>query len=94
MKTYLRFSLHKGTEIPQDVIDALPKFGAADCIIGELRETVDVDVSLEDSREFLRSTGGWEDSELNNLDENKNRLLWIACLDCRENETTYFYMGA
>jgi len=34
----------------------------------------------------LRETGGWEDSELQDHEQNKRRLLWLACGDI-EDET-------
>jgi ABC-type enterochelin transport system permease subunit len=51
-------------------------------------------VSLEDSIKYLQTLGAWEDTELQDLEENKMRLLWIAILDCKENNTQYWYMGS
>jgi hypothetical protein len=90
----LNFKLNGETYIPKRVREAVPLSGAADNAIAEMRRHVTVNVSLADSIAFLKSYGAWELSELQDLDSNIDRLLWLACLDCQENGSAYFYMGA
>lgn len=89
----ISFKLHGETELPQSVIDAVPQSGAADSAISELMRLHSIDVSLSDSIKYLRSYGAWDDSELQDLEANKARILWLAALDCKEQGTTFFYMG-
>jgi hypothetical protein len=56
-------------------------------------ETYNIEVSEEDVRKFLKSYGAWDAEDLKDYDVNLLRLVWIATLNCKENETTYFYMG-
>lgn len=92
MKT-LKFKLNNETYIPKSIWSCVPQSGPADAAIADLRTIVHVEVSLEDSQKYLRTTGTWELEELLDLDCNIDRLLWLACLDCRENKTNYWYMG-
>ena len=92
-KTVVKFELHGETEIPQDMIDSVPRSGPADTAVSDLRQVYEIEVSHEDVKLFLRSYGALDDEELANFDDCIDRLIWLACLDCRENDTTYFYMG-
>lgn len=89
----ITFKLHQETKLPKNFINAIPKQGKADSYVDELLKKYRVKVSLEDSREFLKSYGAWDEEELSDLESNIQRLVWLACLDCQENKTTYFYMG-
>lgn len=92
-KPKLSFKLNQETKLPKRVIDDAPMQGPFDDYAEYLLGIYDVQVSLADSIEFLRRYGAWEDSELQDLETNKARILWLACLDCKERETRYFYMG-
>lgn len=92
MKT-LKFKLHSEIEFPQDLVDGAPTQGPFDSYADEILQDFHVEVSLADSIKYLKSTGGWEASELQDLETNKARLLWLALLDCKENESTFWYMG-
>jgi len=93
MKTRIVFKIHTETELPQNFIDSMPRQGQADETCETLLKEYDIDVSLEDSTKYLKSLGAWDNEELTDLELNKMRLIWIACLDCQENETNRFYMG-
>jgi hypothetical protein len=94
MKTAIVYKLNQEMELPQNVIDDAPLSGPFDDYADYLLKTYDVQVTLADSIAFLREYGAWDESELQNSDDNKARILWLSCLDCKENETPYFYMGA
>lgn len=34
-----------------------------------------------------------DDSELQNLEDNIKRILWVTICDCKEQETTWAYLG-
>lgn len=49
-------------------------------------------IPAQDIRKELSEYGAWDESELSNDDDNKARILWIACCNIREelnHETTY-----
>lgn len=92
MKT-IEFKLNDFTTLPQDVIDSVPMSGPADSAVADLREAYDFQCTLQDSIKFLSSYGAWEPEELQDLDSNLDRIVWLAALDCRENDSTEFYMG-
>jgi hypothetical protein len=89
----IEFKLHGETELPQNLIDSIPSSGAADNAVAEARQYFNIEVPENDLRRFLKRYGAWDAEELSDHDANIDRLIWLACLDCRENETTYFYMG-
>ncbi len=93
MKEIISFKINSETEIPQDVIDDAPRTGPFDEYADYLYETFEVECSLADSIKYLKSTGAWEKSELQDLELNIKRVLWLAVMDCKENKTNYFYMG-
>jgi hypothetical protein len=93
MKTTIEFKLHQETELPQDFIDSVPRSGRADEAVKYIQYDYNVECDKEDLIKFLKSYGAWESSELQDHNDNIDRLIWLACLDCQENETTYFYMG-
>jgi len=93
MKKVIRFKINEDTEIPQDCIDSIPTSGAADEAIRELRRQYDVEVDARELKSHLKIYGAWDESELGDHDSNIDRLLWIACLDCAENNTNTWYMG-
>ena len=92
-KTTIKYELNKEIELPQDFIESIPMQGQADTFVAEVKQDYIVECSLEDSKAYLKNFGAWSDDELNNLDSNIDRLIWISCLDCQEQKTTYFYMG-
>lgn len=89
----IKFVMNQDTELPQEIIDDAPSQGRFDDYADYLCETFDVQVTLEDSIKYLKGLGAWDLDELQDLELNKRRLLWVACLDCKENETNYWYMG-
>ena len=92
-KQKLQFRLHKETEFPQDLIDGIPSSGPADEFIDQAMSSYHVDCSLDDSIKYLKTFGVWSIDELQDLDANISRLLWTALLDCKEQNTNYWYMG-
>lgn len=92
MKT-LTFKLHNEIEFPQELVDDAPKQGPFDEYAEHILSTFDIQVTLDDSISYLKRLGAWELSELQDLELNKSRLLWIALLDCKENGVNYWYMG-
>ena len=93
MNKKIIFQLHKETKLPKKLIDDAPSSGPFDDYADWILKNYDVIVSLEDSKKHLKSYGAWHGNELNNLEENKARLLWVSILDCKEEKTQYFYMG-
>jgi hypothetical protein len=89
----IHFKLNQEMEFDQELIDDAPNQGRFDEYAEYLLSSFDVQVDLNESVKYLRSTGGWEDSELQDIELNKARLLWIALLDCKEQSTNYWYMG-
>ena len=93
MKKVINFEYGSEVELPGKLIREAPASGRFDDYAKYLRTVLDVRVTLEDSQKYLKHVGAWEDDELQDLDDNIDRLLWIAFLDCQERETTFWYMG-
>lgn len=93
MKRVVKFKANEETELPGEAIESVPSQGAADDAVEYLRSALDVEVDAEELKEFLSCYGAWNDEELSDHDNNIERLLWLACLDCQENNTTTFYFG-
>lgn len=91
----LIFTLHKETKIPKRIRETVPRSGSADESVKYLRKNNDILVSPEDVQEYLSYIGAWTKDELKESSHETNieRLLWIACLNCQENKTCWFYMG-
>ena len=92
MKT-IKFKLNSETRLTKKIVDDAPRQGPFDGYAEYLLATYDIDVTLEDSIEYLKEFGAWDDEELQDLETNKARILWQACLSCKEEKTLYFYMG-
>jgi hypothetical protein len=92
MKT-ITYTLHGKTKLPKKFINAIPRSGQADSSVADLRTMYNVECNPSHLVEYLKSYGSWGDSELQNHDDNIDRLIWLSCLDCQENNTNYFYMG-
>ncbi len=87
------FKLHSETIIPQDWIETMPMSGAADYAVSEIKSTYKVVVSKENVKKYLKAFGAWDTKELLDHDKNIDRLIWLATLDCKENNNNVFYMG-
>lgn len=94
MRQQIVFKLHSDVELPQDLIDGVPMSGRADDSVSDLRDAYDIQCDPTELRIFLKSYGAWSEQDLADHEANLDRLVWLACLDCQEQETTYFYMGA
>lgn len=83
------------TEFPQDWIDSIPKQGAADTAISQIMMHNTVRCNRVAAIRYLANIGFDEPEELEQeTDETlTSRVLWIALLDCRENDTNEWYMG-
>ena len=92
-KETLIFKINREIELPQDIIDDAPNQGPFDDYAEYLVNRFNIEMSLNDSIKYLKEFGAWDLSEMQDLDTNILRVLWIACLDCKENKTNYFYMG-
>ena len=90
----ISFKFNSETELPQDMIDGAPSNGPFDSYAEDLLDTYDIDVTLADSIKYLKEFGVWELDELQDIELNKARILWQACLYCKEEKTQYFYMGS
>ena len=93
MKETIVYKLNQEVELPQDFIDSIPSQGRADDAVKDIQESYSVECDETDLIKYLKSTGGWDESELQDHDSNIDRLIWISCLDCQEQNTTYWYMG-
>ena len=84
----------------RDSIRQLPTECIADCS-GSGDHTDDVkfwveelnfDGSVELFKEHLEQYGAWDDEQLKDHEENKQRVLWIWATDCAENPDDYDYL--
>ncbi len=86
----VKFKLNSETKIPKYWIDNIPESGAADYAVAEIRKKYTIEVSDSDLKKCIGAYSDWDTS---NRDDNIDRLIWIATLDCRENNETYWYMS-
>lgn len=89
-KKKIKFNLHKETKIPKYWMDNIPESGAADSAVAHIRELYEIVVSDSDLVACISNYSDWDTS---NRDDNIDRLIWIATLDCKENNESYWYMG-
>lgn len=86
------FVANRETEFPQDLIKNAPKQGPFDEFAEYILSNYTVKINTEDAREYLKECGV-DGVESKDEEELKSYLLWISILDCKENETNYWYMG-
>ena len=89
----LRFRYGKETKIPRVILKDAPRSGPFDDYGASILADYDIDVPLEDSIKYLKNIGCWEPEELQDLEANKARLIWLSVMECLENKTNLFYMG-
>ena len=83
------------TEFPADWIDSIPTSGPADTAISQIMMYNTVKCDRTAAINYLADIGFDEPEELQQESDETltSRVLWIALLDCRENESTEWYMG-
>lgn len=89
----IKFKLHNQTRLPKRLIDSVPLSGPADNAIKEILQHYNIECDSEELKKFLKSYGAWDSEDLQDHDTNLSRLIWLSALDCKEQKTTYFYMG-
>ena len=92
---HITFKLNEFTELPQDRIDSLPRWGSCDTAISQIMMFDTVKCDRSDAINYLTHIG-YDDPEQLQIESNETltgRVLWLACLDCRDNGSTQFYMG-
>lgn len=77
------FNYIDGIELPQWVVDSCPQSGSCDNAIAEFREDDEVaeelsKIDAEKLKTELKEYGAWTDEELEDHNENLDRILWIA----------------
>jgi len=87
------FKINSECELPMDFINAIPRSGAADDSVDWLIKNYDVECPEVDAITYLERVGAWDSNELKDHEANLGRLIWIACLECQENKSKYWYMG-
>ena len=55
-------------------------------------ERLNFDGPVELFKEYLDGFGAWDDEELKNHEENKQRVLWTWACNCDENPGDYDYL--
>lgn len=76
-------------EFSRDEFGSVPNSGPADDAVAELAEKQNIGeefakYSDENISECLEEYGAWTRDELKDRQANIERLIWIACLDLRE----------
>ena len=78
-------------EIPVEAIGDCSHQGACDKDVDFWQRSGEIDfseISDSDLVEELTDTGGADLWDLSDRDDNEQRILWIACCDLKEEETT------
>jgi hypothetical protein len=91
----LTINFNDFTEFPQDWIDSIPKQGAADTAISQIMMYNTVKCDRDGAINYLAGIGFDDSEELQQESDETltSRILWIALLDCRENEINEAYLG-
>jgi len=89
----IKYKLHSEVKLPKKFIDSIPRQGRADDAVKDIQTIYNVECDKDELIKYLKSTGGWSLDELQDHDDNIDRLIWISCLDCQEQSTTCWYMG-
>ena len=84
----------------RDSTRQLPPECIADCsgsgdrtdIVKRWVERLNFDGPVELFKEYLDGFGAWDDEELKDHEENKQRVLWTWACNCNENPGDYDYL--
>lgn len=71
--------------IPHPAIEACAHSGPCDDDVAHWLPLIVWHASDERLRRILKESGGWDDSELTDRWTNRERVLWLACWDIKEN---------
>lgn len=101
MREIIEFKINSEVKLPIEMVNDAPRSGPFDEYAEWLLANYNVQCSLKDSIEHLKEYGAWSNEELQDLELNKQRLLWIACMDIKEisddyakdDNFYYWYMG-
>ena len=81
-------------EIPADAIYDCTQPGVdASSSVEYWVERLNFSVDPDIARDYLRSYGAWDDSELTDDAQNVSRLFWIICGNLREDPSPEIYLG-
>jgi hypothetical protein len=95
VKTYTHFTDYRATlRLTQDDIASVPQSGPADDAIAALRRDPRIESQLQaanmaDVRLHLRGYGAWDEAELADDEASRDRWLWLAICDVREEPEFY-----
>lgn len=81
------------TDLSPELLQDLKDCGApgpADAAVAYILEHYGISGDAEDCKAFLRSYGAWEDTELQDHEENLSRLVWLTGCSLAEGEPAYF----
>lgn len=51
---------------------------------------LELDADNDEMKEYLKRFGAWDDEELEDKEDNLERMLWIICNDIKEQDEAYF----
>lgn len=91
----ITFKANSYVTLPQDWIDSLPKWGSCDTAISQIMMFNIITCDRDEAIDYLTHVGFDEPDALNEESDDTlmSRVLWIALLDCRENQSTEWYLG-
>jgi len=78
-------------EFTQEQYESVPIQGPADDVVLVLSKIPNISKQFEqysdkDIAAYLRDFGAWSEDDLASRCDNIQRVIWMACLDLRENE--------
>ena len=79
-------------QLPAECIEDCSGSGDKTEIVKFWVEELNFDGSVELFKEYLEGFGAWDDEELKDHDENKERVLWTWACNCDENPGDYDYL--
>ena len=80
-------------ELDNELLEALLNCGGsgpADDAVQYVLDNFNIVGNIEDCADYLRAYGAWEDDELEDHQENLNRLVWLTGCDLEEQGIAHF----
>ena len=80
---------YKEGSIPQECVDDCSHSGQCINDVEYWVKKLGFDFNKEQGIDYLKAYGAWDDEQLLNHNDNKERVLWLACGDISDNQEFY-----
>tara|TARA_R100000781_G_scaffold45941_1_gene31104 strand:- start:1914 stop:2207 length:294 start_codon:yes stop_codon:yes gene_type:complete len=81
---------YKEGSIPQECINDCSHSGQGIDNVQYWVKKLDFDFNKDQGIDYLKAYGAWDDEQLLNHNDNKERVLWIACCDMSDSQEEFY----